>query len=169
MMLEAAAGGELEHIRVPFNEFMQPMAMGSIGYTGNGCKAYAFDPAGCNGGCNGSPTCGCSACQLPHKRGRRKNKLRPCKGKRDRYRKLLTRLTSQIEVDPYSFDVDAVQLPPSIAANEVVRSKLLAKVQMHAEQVRAGMLDGLPAEGAGPRAMAVRLEGLLGPQIAAAP
>merc|ERR1719277_898297 len=78
----------------------------------------------------------CSFCHFPHKRGRRKNKLRPCKGKRDRYRKLVSRLTTQIAADPDSFNLETVELPPSIASNEVVKSKLMTKMQLHAEQAR---------------------------------
>merc|ERR1719323_2853015 len=104
------------------------------------CKVCIF--AHSKPGCSNGPAC--TFCHFPHKRGRRKNKLRPCKGKRDRYRKLLSRLTSQIECDPFSFKMDSIELPPSIASNETVKNKLMSKMQALMEQAQANCPPGGP-------------------------
>lgn len=141
MMIEAASSMDLESMRahVPLDSNGEPTSIGSIGHATGTCKVciFAHSKPGCSNGV------ACSFCHFVHKRGRRKNKLRPCKGKRDRYRKLLNRLTNLIECDPCSFNMDKVELPPSIASNEVVRAKLMAKIQLHAEQVMADREAGV--------------------------
>jgi len=59
--------------------------MGSARHNEDGCKPCLFvhTHVGCQNGAS------CEFCHFVHKR---KNKARPCKGKRERYRKLLVRM-----------------------------------------------------------------------------
>lgn len=135
MRPEMMEGVDLEALRakVPRDSNGQPTSMGSLGHDVGECKLCIFNHSklGCFNGI------ACNFCHFSHRRGRHGNKQKPCKGKRDRYRKLITRLASEIECDPYSFSVEALQLPPSIASNEAARAKLLSKMQLHAEQGKA--------------------------------
>jgi hypothetical protein len=56
---------------------------------------------------------------------------RPCQGQRQRYHKLLSRLHEQIERDPSSFDVDSLELPPSISQDIPRRVALLRSLEHH--------------------------------------
>jgi len=61
---------------------------------------------------------------------------RPCKGQRDRYRKLVERLFQQIRRNPcgVSYDEIQCQLPPSVAGEEWRKNKLIRRLQK--EQAR---------------------------------
>jgi hypothetical protein len=75
-----------------------------------------------------------------------KKKLRPCKGKRDRYRKLMNNLMDVIDRNQGDFDVDAFLWPPSIEGNAACKAgakkKLAdyasAKMLMHYEWSGSG-------------------------------
>jgi hypothetical protein len=67
---------------------------------------------------------------------RRSGKVRPCKGKRNRYRKLISRVEDSIDLNPEAFDPDQVQIPPSLASNEALRTKFFSRLCAHAQQVR---------------------------------
>jgi len=125
--------GSLEEMlrRVPIGNDGAPTSIGSIGHHDGQCKGclYVFTSAGCTNGIT------CSFCHFPHKRMKRKNKMRPCKGKRDRYRKLVIRLTQMIEADPDNFDLDQLELPPSIEKSEAVKDKLRKKMRIYADRV----------------------------------
>lgn len=141
-MSQATASGEnLQQFlgQVPLDDNGNPTSIGSIGHATGNCTVCIFvhTVPGCSNGIS------CTFCHFEHRRPRRKNKMRPCKGKRDRHLKFLTRLKGMIESDPHSFNMEEVELPPSIATNEVVKAKLLAKVQLHTEQVMAGLEGGL--------------------------
>jgi len=101
----------------------------------------------------------CSFCHMPHKRRKRKTKLRPCKGKRDRYRKLVTRLTHEVDADPEGIDLRAVDLPPSVASNENIKAKLLAQMESYRDEVITKRDAGGAAAGAGPRDGHVQFDG----------
>lgn len=58
----------------------------------------------------------------------RNAKLRPCKGKRERYKKLIARLQEQIEKDPLNFQLDFDKLPHFVASNEAAKMKVVASV-----------------------------------------
>jgi len=64
---------------------------------------------------------------------------RPCKEKRNRYKKLVKRLEAQILQDPSSFDVETVSLPPSLQRNDKQRAKLMER--MNSFQYKAKMRD----------------------------
>jgi len=57
-------------------------------------------------------------------------KIRPSKGKRSRYRKLVKRLEIQILEDPSSFDLEAISLPPSLQRNDKQRAKLMQTMEV---------------------------------------
>ncbi len=114
------------------DENSEPTSIGSMLHEKDMCKVCVFAFAGnCTNGVF------CEFCHLPHRRALRKTAMRPCKGKRDRYRKLVSRLEGEIQCDPDSFDVDKLELPPSIAADECARAKLLAKLQVRLGQAKA--------------------------------
>uniref|UniRef100_A0A7S2I945 Uncharacterized protein n=1 Tax=Alexandrium andersonii TaxID=327968 RepID=A0A7S2I945_9DINO len=56
-----------------------------------------------------------------------KGKGRPCKGKRDRYKKLVIRMLSALDVNP-NLDITQMELPPSLADNQALRQQLYNKV-----------------------------------------
>jgi len=109
-------------------------SLGSAGHASGNCKVclFAHSKAGCTNGMY------CNFCHHYHKRPKRKNKLRPSKGKRDRYRKLVQHLTGKIKDQPDTFDMNTVELPPSIASSEAMKSKLFAKLLPFMEQAREG-------------------------------
>jgi len=71
--------------RVPLDEDGQPTSLGSIHHAADTCRPCVFQRSklGCHSGVQ------CQFCHLPHKR---KSKQRPCKGKRDRHKKLIERV-----------------------------------------------------------------------------
>mmetsp|Transcript_42163 Transcript_42163/g.106139 ORF Transcript_42163/g.106139 Transcript_42163/m.106139 type:complete len:281 (-) Transcript_42163:37-879(-) len=71
--------------RVPLDEDGQPTSLGSIDHAFDTCRPCVFKRSklGCHSGIQ------CNFCHLPHKR---KSKQRPCKGKRDRHKKLIERV-----------------------------------------------------------------------------
>jgi len=122
--------------KIPLDSRGVLTSIGSIGHASASCTECVFLSRGfCVNGIN------CNYCHFPHRQGpKRRNKLRPCKGKRDRYRKLVTRLNRLIECDPYNFDIEKVSLPPSIETNPLMKEKLIVKMNAFAEKVRAGQL-----------------------------
>lgn len=138
MMIEAAGGMDPEELKehVPRDVHGHLTSIGSLGHATGNCKVCIF--AHTKSGCSNAAACG--FCHFPHKRARRKNKMRPCKGKRDRLLKFLARVQGMIELDPLSFRLDELELPPSIASNEVIRARLVAKVASYAEQAKVDRL-----------------------------
>mmetsp|Transcript_98493 Transcript_98493/g.276999 ORF Transcript_98493/g.276999 Transcript_98493/m.276999 type:complete len:287 (-) Transcript_98493:257-1117(-) len=63
------------------------------------------------------------AAQSCHKRNRH------CKGKRDRYRRLVSRLVELASTDARAFHMEIAKLPPSIAGCEDSRTKLLSTIE----------------------------------------
>jgi len=64
-------------------------------------------------------------------------KMRPCKGKRDRYKKLVQRLQTQIKANPGVFTMDDIVLPPSLHANPTQRLKLINQMKKYQRKVLA--------------------------------
>mmetsp|Transcript_123214 Transcript_123214/g.223964 ORF Transcript_123214/g.223964 Transcript_123214/m.223964 type:complete len:285 (-) Transcript_123214:3-857(-) len=58
-----------------------------------------------------------------------RNKVRPCKGKRERYRKLVSRLLEEYASNPEAFDIGTVDLPPAVSANAWLVQKLNKRMQ----------------------------------------
>jgi len=62
-------------------------------------------------------------------------KSRPCKGKRNRYKKLVDRLQRQISENPVVFAMDQVDLPPSLQANDRQRLRLIDRLKSYQHKV----------------------------------
>lgn len=132
-LLRAEVGDDIEKLRgrVPQDREGKPTSIGSLGHAAGSCKACIF--VNSKSGCSNGVSCG--FCHFPHKR--RRNKVRPCKGKRERHLKLLARVLAQIDHDPDSFSLDKLKLPPSIVCEESTRAKFIAKVESHLQQVKS--------------------------------
>jgi len=68
----------------------------------------------------------------------RKKPSRPCKQKRNRYKKLVDQLKVMISESPETFDIRTVALPPRIAKNDERRRKLMHDMQQYQRQLRDG-------------------------------
>jgi len=115
-------------------------SVGSAAHAAGSCTACIaiYTKAGCLNGVM------CHFCHMPHKRPRRK--LRPCKGKRERYRKLVERLRDEVARDPENVDIASLVLPPSVARDDTSRAKLIAQLR----EYRAGLLKLDRGGGAAP-------------------
>mmetsp|Transcript_56044 Transcript_56044/g.126465 ORF Transcript_56044/g.126465 Transcript_56044/m.126465 type:complete len:250 (+) Transcript_56044:204-953(+) len=76
-----------------------------------------------------------------------KSKSRPCKGKRDRFRRLMCRIEHMVDMDPDMVTDILGSLPPSIEADAAQKAKVFSKVAMRAEQART-IREGLVSSGA---------------------
>lgn len=125
--------------QVPLDDDGQPTSIGSIGHANGECKVpctFVQRARGCVNGIN------CSFCHFHHKvkraRQRHKGRPRPCKGKRDKYRKHWEELKNRVEENPTEFDPEAVELPASISTYEKLRAKLVTRLKTHKSNVLAG-------------------------------
>lgn len=120
---------ELES-QVPRDETGNLTSIGSTLHDEGGCRPCLFVNAkiGCQNGTL------CDFCHFPHKR---KNTPRPCKGKRDRYRKMIVRMETMIDKNPESLPQTMANLPPSIRDDHTRKSKLMSKMQSRAAQVKS--------------------------------
>lgn len=66
-----------------------------------------------------------------------KKAIRPCKGKRERYRKVVARLTEKYRSDPQSFDISNIQLPPAIGGCAWLVQKLDKRVRSELKKIEA--------------------------------
>lgn len=130
--------------KIPVDEFGRLTSIGSMTHISGECKPCLFVHT--VGGCQGGLLC--EFCHFSHKR---KAKPRPCKGKRDRYRKLLAKLEKTIEENLDTWNEHTVELPPSIRGNPSLRSKMMDRLRGYAENVKAnrqaggvGVLQGAP-------------------------
>jgi len=132
-LIRAEAGGDLDKLRalVPQDKEGNPTSVGSIGHAIGSCKGCIF--VNTKSGCGNGVSCG--FCHFPHQR--RRNKVRHCKGKRQRHEKILARVMAQIDDDPDSFSLDTLQLPPSIACEESTRAKFMARVESYLKQAKS--------------------------------
>jgi len=124
---------------VPADKNGEPSSIGSAFHYSGQCHPCLFNDhlEGCKTGIR------CLFCHFAHSKVKRKGKRRPCKGKRDRYRKLVSVSMDRIDQDPEAFDVQQMELPPSIANNASLRKKITARLEMHKETVVA---SGRPGE-----------------------
>lgn len=126
--------------QVPLDEAGNKTSIGSIGHAEGECKthcAFVLRTRGCMNGVN------CLFCHFPHslKKARQRHKFklrpRPCKGKRDKYRKHWEDLKNQVEENPADFDPESVELPASISTYDKLRAKLVSRLQTHKSAVLA--------------------------------
>lgn len=111
--------------KVPVDENGERMSVGSIMHDQD-CTPCAFllRRQGCVNGIL------CNFCHFSHDAAKQKkpNRARPCKGQRLRYRKQFNRLKEAVEVAPEEFNPNELELPPSIAANSHLKTKLLTRL-----------------------------------------
>jgi hypothetical protein len=67
--------------------------------------------------------------------GKGGKRIRPCKAKRMRCRKIMDKLKQEVEVSPETFNMDHVDLPQSLFFNDDLRDRFGAKLQSHQFQV----------------------------------
>lgn len=119
---------------VPLDQNGEPTSIGSFRHAIGSCKACIFHNQGC---CNKGAAC--TFCHFQHTSN---NSLRLCKGKRERYKKLLGWISKLIEKDPMRFPANMVQLPsfldlPNfIGSNDELKAKLLADVNEKIKEVQ---------------------------------
>jgi len=135
-----AGGIDVEALlaQVPLGEDGEPMSIGSIGHATGDCQAACAFAQRARGCANGMK---CNFCHFSHKvkrqRQRHKVRPRPCKGKRDKYRKHWEDLKNQVEENPAGFDPDTVELPASISTYDRLRAKLVTRLKTHKTNVMA--------------------------------
>jgi len=61
---------------------------------------------------------------------------RPCKTRREKYRKLVAACESQIREDPFGWSIESVQIPPSINGNLDLKNKFLMRLMSIAEEAQ---------------------------------
>jgi len=96
------------------------------------CRFYSL-----KGGCRNGAACGfCHTCssEPDEREGPGAKSRRPCKGKRDRYKKLLDRLTAQCDNEAHIFDIDGITLPQAVMGDDKLYSKLRARLHMYKER-----------------------------------
>lgn len=127
-VMEHVDGGPNVLQRVPVGPDGQLTSVGSALHAQKKCSPCAFFHASvrCREGVM------CAFCHFNHSI---KVRIRPCKGKRERYKKLKDHLFSRIENDPTGFDPSTLNLPPSIAEDEILKAKLMTSLADHLEQV----------------------------------
>mmetsp|Transcript_3648 Transcript_3648/g.13405 ORF Transcript_3648/g.13405 Transcript_3648/m.13405 type:complete len:611 (+) Transcript_3648:57-1889(+) len=121
--------------------------VGSSGVRGStAAPSEAGDGASTLGGEDGREKVGCLEgvlcrfCHFMHP-AVSKIRLRPCKGKRERYRKLVNKLASRIDEDPEGFNAAELPIPASISDNPMLQARLLARLADHAEQAKTARQD----------------------------
>jgi len=97
-----------------------------------------------DGGCTHGANClFCHECTEKHSGEKAMKSVRPCKGKRDRYRKIFAKLVERAEQEP-DFDFESQKLPPFLETNEFVKSKLATRMEGHMARARSGPGDQGP-------------------------
>mmetsp|Transcript_39855 Transcript_39855/g.100107 ORF Transcript_39855/g.100107 Transcript_39855/m.100107 type:complete len:134 (-) Transcript_39855:25-426(-) len=106
-------------------------SLGSKLHSKRRCRPCAFvrSDAGCQDGA------ACRFCHMPHANSE-KMQIRPCKGKRDRYKKFVDKLMRDISSNPDSVDLAELTLPQFIETNPARRGRVLARLSHHAAQAR---------------------------------
>lgn len=59
------------------------------------------------------------------------SKARPGKLKRERYRRIVSHLMEQVDLNPHAFDMDLIALPPSVSHNHALKAKLEKRMQSY--------------------------------------
>lgn len=72
--------------------------------------------------------------------------MRPCKGKRDRFKRLMERIAGEIAADPLGFDVSMVDLPPSVAGNDLLKRRVEVWVTERLQEERSRLETGAADE-----------------------
>lgn len=126
---------ELEELKaaVPRNYSGKLTSLGSAGHVSGECMPCIFLTSG--KGCPEGLLCG--RCHFHHvRKWTDPQDVRLCKGKRNRYRKLMTKLMSQIDDDPDAFDASQVELPSFVTKSAMLRENFEAQLQYYATEVK---------------------------------
>jgi len=115
---------DLEHVPRGLNGELT--STGSIGHNSCNCSPCIF--VGSSPGCLTGHSCG--YCHMPHAKAAKES--RPCKGKRIRYARLLSRLNTMIHEDPGNLRLEVLDLPPSMKA------KFFELSRAYVQQVKEG-------------------------------
>lgn len=117
---------------VPLDEDGNPTSEGSLKHFTGTCRPCAFKVtrSGCDAGLS------CRFCHFSHPEANR-IRARPCKGKRDRIRKLVGKICEQIDNNPYGVGIQEHMLPPSLKADARSKARLYAQITRHAEKVHS--------------------------------
>mmetsp|Transcript_54491 Transcript_54491/g.145892 ORF Transcript_54491/g.145892 Transcript_54491/m.145892 type:complete len:245 (-) Transcript_54491:131-865(-) len=75
-------------------------------------------------------------------------KKRPCKEKRLRYKEAVASYMEQISRDPYSFNIETLELPKYISSEARLQAKLKRRLQDQMDTCRRAAASGLPAASA---------------------
>jgi len=149
----AAQGLDLDAVlpQVPIDDEGRLTSLGSSKHLEGKCQPCAFcdvvgSPVALGVGSAAECAAGilCRYCHFPHT-SRPKVRLRPCKGRRERYRKVLTDLKPKIEEHPEKFDdnldVDEIELVPDwIRRHSLIKEQLRSWVVSYAAKCRC-LLD----------------------------
>jgi len=141
----AAQGLDLDAVlpQVPIDDEGRLTSLGSSKHLEGKCQPCAFcdvvgSPVALGVGSAAECAAGilCRYCHFPHT-SRPKVRLRPCKGRRERYRQVLTDLKPKIEEHPEKFDenfaIDASELVPNwIKGHHLLKEKLRSWVVSYA-------------------------------------
>jgi len=71
----------------------------------------------------------------------KKQRGRPCKGKRRRFQKYVEKMKLEIEKDPFGFNVDNTDLPMSIATTHKLHGKFIQILRTYQIEILEGLTD----------------------------
>jgi len=108
---------------VPRDEVGEPLPLGSAGHASSACWPCAF--VGTEVGCKQGILC--KFCHASHD-DTKKITLRPCKGRRERYRKFVKQFIDKIQADPSAFLQGELKLPPSIEHDPILKASFHSKL-----------------------------------------
>jgi hypothetical protein len=136
--LALASEDEIREItkRVPLNNKGQPTSVGSVNHSSGQCRVCVFHHSkfGCTHGV---------LCEFCHFRHKKKDKLRPCRGKRKRYKNMVEEIMEKIEENPEAVDIANIEVPATIMMTPGGKEKLIQKLQAYASNVLVTrQLDG---------------------------
>jgi len=72
---------------------------------------------------------------------------RPCKGKRERFRKYVDKIKTQVDQDPEGFDYEKVDHPEGLLQNDKGRKKVESIIENYRAGIMAKGSEGQPTEG----------------------
>mmetsp|Transcript_73068 Transcript_73068/g.144895 ORF Transcript_73068/g.144895 Transcript_73068/m.144895 type:complete len:379 (-) Transcript_73068:76-1212(-) len=67
---------------------------------------------------------------------KRRERHRPCKSKRDQYKKIVKTFEDEILKDPFGFNIESVKVPPRIFASPELTSKFMRRLESISEAAR---------------------------------
>lgn len=83
-----------------------------------------------------------------HNSDGRGGRFRPCKAKRNHYRKAVKKIEEEVMHDPWGFDMESVRVPPRIEKNPVLKKKFLMRIAFIVDTARAAIEQSIKATAA---------------------